>query len=536
MSSVVLFVVSFILGLSWITEGYRDRKNYVTSVEDKMDLLEKDRELIIVLDSYATELNDKIIMLKRIVKKFKQPLEKAKNREEEYLSNPINSLSLLRQMHEDWEPVEKLLRQPVGQEKIALIEKMREDFPVEKDLMEANQAMFRILHTYDLEPKDVSTGLIDGVQYSGKMSASDCFTMGTFSFKAGSYQLASKWLSAAKDLLVDQPRKYHEVMGVTKADVTLLLARSLIASGNVSNAPDILMRDSMFGEAGSALTLHFLRNTPKPSINLESRESDESFNQLCRSSSRRQMGESKPSRLHCRYNTTTTPFLRLAPFRMEELSLDPYVVFYHNVLSDPEIEKLKPMSKPFLERAKVFRVEKGSDEIAPTRSADGAWLPHQDTDPDDLEVLRRIGRRIRDITGLNTRSGSQMQFLKYGFGGHFVPHYDYFNSKTSYLERVGDRMATVLFYLNNVDHGGATAFPKLNLVVPTQKGSALFWHNLDRKSYDYDTRTSHGACPLISGTKLVMTRWIYELDQMFLIPAVLPPRRRNFSKSLLNPF
>jgi len=109
-----------------------------------------------------------------------------------------------------------------------------------------------------------------------------------------------------------------------------------------------------------------------------------------------------------------------------------------------------------------------------------------------------------------------------------------------------------------VDHGGATVFPKLNLAVPTQKGSALFWHNLDRKSYDYDTRTFHGACPLISGTKLgkftsnmitnylfhinlnynsaVMTRWIYELDQMFLIPAVLPPRSRNFSKSLLNSF
>lgn len=210
----------------------------------------------------------------------------------------------------------------------------------------------------------------------------------------------------------------------------------------------MLMRDSIFGAAGSALTVHFLRNKPKPSINLESWESDESFNQLCRSSSRRQMGESKPSRLHCRYNTITTPFLKLAPFRMEELSLDPYVVFYHNVLSDAEIEKLKPMGKPFLERAKVFRVEKGSDEIAPSRSADGAWLPHQNIDPDDLEVLNRIGRRIEDMTGLNTRSGSKMQYLKYGFGGHFVPHYDYFNSKTSSLETVGDRIATVLFYVS----------------------------------------------------------------------------------------
>ncbi|XP_043655494.1 prolyl 4-hydroxylase subunit alpha-2 [Drosophila teissieri] len=535
MSSVTKnIVVSIIIGLSWIAEGSGDRINYVTSAEEKMNLLQKDRELIIVLDSYAAELEDKIIMLKRIVEELKQPLEKAKNREEEYLSNPINRLSLMRQMHEDWEPLEKLLKQPVGQEKIALIEKMREDLPVEDDLVEANQALFRIVHTYDLEPKDVSTGLVDGVQYSGKMSAGDCFTMGTFSFKAGSYPIATKWLSAAKDLLVDQPRGYQEVIGVTKADVTLLLARSLIASGNVSIARDMLMRDSMFGGAGNALALHFLRNSPKPSINLESCESGDSFNQLCRSVSRRQTGESKPSKLHCRYNTTTTPFLRLAPLRMEELSLHPYVVLYHNVLSDPEIEKLQLMSEPFLERAKVFRVEKGSDEIGASRAADGAWLPHQETEPEDLEVLNRIGRRVGDMTGLSTRSGRQMQLLKYGFGGHFAPHYDYFDSKTIYLETVGDRIATVLFYLNNVDHGGATAFPRINLAVPTQRGSALFWHNLDGQSYDYDTRTFHGACPLIYGTKLVMTRWIYELDQMLLIPAVLPPRSRNFSRSLRN--
>ncbi|XP_026838298.1 prolyl 4-hydroxylase subunit alpha-1 isoform X2 [Drosophila erecta] len=450
MGAVILCVVSIFLGLSWIADSNMYRINYVTSAEEKMDLIEKDRELIIVLDSYATELKDKIIKLKRIVEALKQPLEKARNREEEYLSNPINRLSLMRQMHDDWEPVEKLLKQPVGQEKIAFIEKMREDLPVEDDLIEANQALFRIVHTYDLEPKDVSTGLIDGVQYSGKMSASDCLTMAALSFNSGSYQIASKWLSAAKDLLVEQPRKYHEVIGVTKADVTLLLARSLIATGNVSIARDMLMRDSMLGEAGNALALHFLRNTPKPSISLECCESEESFNHLCRSVSRRQAGDSKPSRLHCRYNTTTRPFLRLVPLRMEELSLDPYVVLYHNVLSDPEIEKLKLMSEPFLERAKVYRVEKGSDEVAPSRSADGAWLPDPETEPEDLETLNRIGRRIGDITGLSTCSGSQMQLLKYGFGGHFVPHYDYFDSKTSYLEAVGDRIATVLFYPFNL--------------------------------------------------------------------------------------
>jgi len=32
-------------------------------------------------------------------------------------------------------------------------------------------------------------------------------------------------------LLMEQPRKYHEVIGVTNMDITLLFARSLIANG-----------------------------------------------------------------------------------------------------------------------------------------------------------------------------------------------------------------------------------------------------------------------------------------------------------------
>jgi len=57
----------------------------------------------------------------RIAKEFKKPLEEAHGREEEYLSNPMNRLTLLRQMHEDWEPVEKFMQQPVGQGRISYI-------------------------------------------------------------------------------------------------------------------------------------------------------------------------------------------------------------------------------------------------------------------------------------------------------------------------------------------------------------------------------------------------------------------------------
>ncbi|KAG1670791.1 Prolyl 4-hydroxylase subunit alpha-1 [Nymphon striatum] len=57
----------------------------------------------------------------------------------------------------------------------------------------------------------------------------------------------------------------------------------------------------------------------------------------------------------------------------------------------------------------------------------------------------------------------------------------------------GDRLATMLFYLNDVKAGGYTVFPVLKIGVQPKKGSALFWYNL-KKSGDGDPQTVHAAC------------------------------------------
>jgi hypothetical protein len=46
------------------------------------------------------------------------------------------------------------------------------------------------------------------------------------------------------------------------------------------------------------------------------------------------------SRLYCRY-VSSTPFTLLAPFKVEEVNIDPYVVIYLNVLSTNEIQSLR---------------------------------------------------------------------------------------------------------------------------------------------------------------------------------------------------
>lgn len=68
------------------------------------------------------------------------------------------------------------------------------------------------------------------------------------------------------------------------------------------------------------------------------------YEKLCR-------GEVAPepyvsAKLKCRYVTDISPFLKIAPLKLEEASLNPYIVVYHDVLYDDEIELVKQMAKP----------------------------------------------------------------------------------------------------------------------------------------------------------------------------------------------
>ncbi|CAB3248041.1 unnamed protein product [Arctia plantaginis] len=54
------------------------------------------------------------------------------------------------------------------------------------------------------------------------------------------------------------------------------------------------------------------------------------------------------SRLTCRYLTENHPFLKIAPFKIETVYINPDVIIFHDVLSDGEINSMKELAKPRL--------------------------------------------------------------------------------------------------------------------------------------------------------------------------------------------
>lgn len=49
--------------------------------------------------------------------------------------------------------------------------------------------------------------------------------------------------------------------------------------------------------------------------------------------------------LKCRYVHHDIPFLKIAPFKEEDIYLEPRVVMFHDVISEEEIDTMKDMSK-----------------------------------------------------------------------------------------------------------------------------------------------------------------------------------------------
>lgn len=54
--------------------------------------------------------------------------------------------------------------------------------------------------------------------------------------------------------------------------------------------------------------------------------------------------------------------------------------------------------------------------------------------------------------------------------------------------------------MSDVEAGGATVFPQINLSLWPKKGAAAFWHNLHPNG-EGDELTRHAACPVLVGTK-----------------------------------
>lgn len=191
----------------------------------------------------------------------------------------------------------------------------------------------------------------------------------------------------------------------------------------------------------------------------------------------------------------------------EILSVSPRIYYISNLLSDKECDYIIHKSTPELKRSTVL-ASKG-EEIDPRRSSKGMFFSSQSSDP----LLRAIEDRISALTQTPVENGEGFQVLHYQQGGEYQPHYDYFSNTTQgqseALKRGGQRVLSVIMYLNAPDEGGETVFPIAKVSVKPKKGDAVMFYNVTPEGVN-DVKSLHGGAPVLKGEKWIVTKWIRE--------------------------
>ena len=78
------------------------------------------------------------------------------------------------------------------------------------------------------------------------------------------------------------------------------------------------------------------------------------------------------------------------------------------------------------------------------------------------------------------------------------------------MAKGGQRLITSLIYLEGVDEGGGTTFPRLNLDVQAVRGNMLLFHNCEPFSNIRHPASLHGGQPVLSGEKWACNLWFRE--------------------------
>lgn len=182
----------------------------------------------------------------------------------------------------------------------------------------------------------------------------------------------------------------------------------------------------------------------------------------------------------------------------------PRIVVLRGLLSDAECDALIEQARPRLSRSETVVNRTGGSEVNAARTSQGMFFSRGEG-----ELVAAIEARIAALLNWPVDRGEGLQVLRYGVGAEYRPHFDYFDpaqpGSQAILKRGGQRVGTVLMYLNTPESGGATTFPDAGVEVHAQRGSAVFFAYGQPSPL---TRTLHGGAPVLAGEKWVATKWL----------------------------
>tara|TARA_B100001027_G_C16136765_1_gene271776 strand:+ start:77 stop:703 length:627 start_codon:yes stop_codon:yes gene_type:complete len=188
-------------------------------------------------------------------------------------------------------------------------------------------------------------------------------------------------------------------------------------------------------------------------------------------------------------------------------SPDPLIYVVDDFLSPKECQSFIDFSKDKLEDATVIN-ESGST-MHKNRTNKNCFVKH-----DATEIIHEVSKRFSILTKMSIRSAEDFQLVYYGVGKEYQAHFDSFDPESEagklHWNPGGQRVLTVLAYLNDVEEGGETYFPKLDVGVKPIKGRAIVFENCLKDTNIIHPNSLHAGMPVKKGEKWAINLWFRE--------------------------
>ena len=217
------------------------------------------------------------------------------------------------------------------------------------------------------------------------------------------------------------------------------------------------------------------------------------------------------------------------------VSCAPRVFRVDNFLSDVEARHLIGLARDGSRNVTVMdqsTVQSGGPSSAVTtdrsaRSSSNAWIEREAS-----PIVDAIYRRAADVLGIDESLmrhrtaeehpelatdhsiAEQMQLVHYGVGERYTPHHDFTYPASGNRYQPG-RFATMLLYLNDVEEGGETVFPRAisaehhdGISIEPSKGTAVLFYS-QLPDGNFDDLSQHQSQSVVQGEKWMANLWIW---------------------------
>ncbi|MFM7067582.1 MAG: 2OG-Fe(II) oxygenase [Gammaproteobacteria bacterium] len=118
---------------------------------------------------------------------------------------------------------------------------------------------------------------------------------------------------------------------------------------------------------------------------------------------------------------------------------------------------------------------------------------------------RNVRRHIEPFFDVGIRDWEAFQWLRYGTGGHYVPHVDAESplrdeDEREFWEKSLDRDLSVVYFLTDDFTGGELVFPALSLSLRPAAGTLV--------CFPADHHFLHGVQPVTAGERHTLVTWM----------------------------